>query len=79
MSNSSDPKYWSDDQIIEYLRSYWKCEDFVFDCKIDDKPYKTSRPENFKGSITNISVRYISEALSGRSANLRLLRMHYHQ
>lgn len=55
MSNSSDPKYWSDDQIIEYLRSYWKCEDFVFDCKIDDKPYKTSRPENFKGSITNIS------------------------
>lgn len=55
MGNNSNPKEWSDDQIIEYLLSYWECEDFVFDCKIDDKPYKTSHPENFKGSITNIS------------------------
>lgn len=55
MGNNSNPKEWSDDQIIEYLLSYWECEDFVFDCKIDDKPYKTSHPDNFKGSITNIS------------------------
>lgn len=55
MGNNSNPKEWSDEQIVEYLRSYWKCDDFVFDCKIDDKPYKTNRPENFKGSITNIS------------------------
>ena len=55
MGNNSSSKEWSDDQIIEYLLSYWECDDFVFDCKIDDKPYKTSHPENFKGSITNIS------------------------
>ena len=54
MDNSS-LNQWTDEQIIEYLRSYWMCEDFVFDCKIDDKPYKTSHPEYFKGSITNIS------------------------
>lgn len=55
MGNNFNPKEWSDEQIIEYLCSYWKCDDFVFDCTIDDKPYKTSRPENFKGSIKNIS------------------------
>nr|WP_288659947.1 hypothetical protein [uncultured Alistipes sp.] len=55
MGNDFNPKEWSDEQIIEYLRSYWECEDFVFDCNIDDKPYKTGHPENFKGSITNIS------------------------
>lgn len=27
----------------------------MFDRNIDDKPYKTGHPENFKGSITNIS------------------------
>jgi len=58
MGNDSNPKEWSDEQIIEYLRSYWECDDFVFDCKIDDKPFKTSRPENFKGSITNISYNH---------------------
>ena len=55
MGNYSNPKEWSDEQIIEYLCSYWKCDDFVFDCTIDDKPYKTSHPENFKGSIINIT------------------------
>lgn len=55
MGNDSNPKEWSDEQIVKYLRSYWECDDFVFDCKIDDKPYKTSHPEKFKGSITNIS------------------------
>lgn len=55
MGNDSNPKEWSDEQIIEYLCSYWECDDFVFDCTIDDKPYKTSRPEHYKGSIKNIS------------------------
>ena len=55
MENYSNPKEWSDEQIIEYLCSYWNCDDFVFDCTINDKPYKTSHPENFKGSITNIT------------------------
>lgn len=55
MGNDSNPKEWSDEQIIEYLCSYWECDDFVFDCTIDDKPYKTSRPENYKGSIRSIS------------------------
>lgn len=55
MGNDSNPKEWSDERIIEYLCSYWECDDFVFDCTIDDKPYKTSRPENYKGAIRNIS------------------------
>ena len=55
MENYSNPKEWSDEQIIEYLCSYWNCDDFVFDCTINDKPYKTSHPENFKGAITNIT------------------------
>ena len=55
MENYSNPKEWSDEQIIEYLCSYWNCDDFVFDCTINDKTYKTSHPENFKGSITNIT------------------------
>lgn len=46
----------SDDQIIQFLKEYWGCEDFVFDCKVSDKPYKTERPENFKGSITNLTL-----------------------
>ena len=55
MENYSNPKEWSDEQMIEYLCSYWNCDDFVFDCTINDKTYKTSHPENFKGSITNIT------------------------
>lgn len=54
MGNDSNPIEWSDEQIVEYLRSHWECEDFVFDCNINDKPYKTNRPENYKGSITVI-------------------------
>ena len=46
---------WSDDQIIQFLKDYWGSEDFVFDCKVSDKPYRTEKPENFKGSITNLS------------------------
>ena len=37
---------WSDDEIIEFLKDYWECVDFVFDCKVSDKPYRTERPEN---------------------------------
>lgn len=47
---------WSDDQIIQFLKDYWECVDFVFDCKVGDKPYRTERPENYKGSITNLTL-----------------------
>lgn len=49
-------KSWSDDEIIEFLKDYWECIDFVFDCKVSDKPYRTERPENYKGSITNLTL-----------------------
>ena len=57
MGNNSNPKEWSDDQIIEYLLSYWECEDFVFDCKIDDKPYKTSQAPADFNSFNNDVVK----------------------
>ena len=47
---------WSDDELIEFLKDYWECVDFVFDCKVSDKPYRTERPENYKGSITNLTL-----------------------
>lgn len=55
MSGDSDPRQWSDEEIVEYLKSYWECDDFVFSCKIDNQPYRTKNPEKYKGSITNIS------------------------
>lgn len=56
MSTTSDPKNWSDDEIIRFLKSLWGCEEFIFDCKIDKVPFNTKNPEYFKGSITNISL-----------------------
>lgn len=55
-NTSSSYSSWSDDQIIQFLKDYWGCEDFVFDCKVSDKPYRTEKPENFKGSITNLTL-----------------------
>ena len=49
-------KSWSDDEIIEFLKDYWECDDFIFDCKVSDKPYRTERPENYKGAITNLTL-----------------------
>lgn len=48
-------KTWSDDQIVQYLKEYWGCDEFVFDCVIDDNPVKTKTFWKYKGSITNIT------------------------
>ena len=45
---------WSDEQIISYLKEYWECNEFIFDCKISEKPIFTQTPEKYKGSISSI-------------------------
>lgn len=55
MSNPADIREWTDEEIINYLKSYWECEDLVFICKLDAQPFKTKNPDKFKGSIRNIS------------------------
>lgn len=55
MGVDSDPRQWSDEEIIDYLKAYWECDDFVFNCKLDNQPYRTKNPEKYKGSITNIT------------------------
>lgn len=61
MSNSPDPRDWSDDEIVSYLKSYWECQDFVFKCRVTDRPVNTKNPDWYKGSISNVSLngRYI--------------------
>lgn len=56
MKSIHDFRSWSDNQIIQYLKEYWGCDDFVFSCKVTDKPFSTKYPESFKGSITNVSL-----------------------
>lgn len=58
---------WSDDQIISYLKQLWGCDDFVFDCKVSDTPIFTPTPENYKGSISNIT--YNGKQLSYPNSN----------
>ena len=45
---------WSDDQIIQFLKQHWGCDEFVFDCKISEKPIFTQTPDKYKGSISSI-------------------------
>ena len=61
MSGDIDPRQWTDEEIVDYLRSYWKCDDFIFKCKIDKRPVHTINPDKYKGSISLASLngRYI--------------------
>ena len=46
---------WSDEKIIEFLKQYWGCDEFVFDCRVTETPILTSTPEKYKGAISSMS------------------------
>lgn len=45
---------WSDDRIIDFLKQFWGCDEFVFDCEITDTPISTPTPES---NVPNYTVR----------------------
>ena len=46
---------WSDEKIIEFLKQYWGCDEFVFDCRVSETPISTSTPEKYKEAISSMS------------------------
>ncbi len=54
MGNVIDARNWSDDQIEQYLKKYWGCEDFIFECTFSSSPIATRNPEKFRGAITGL-------------------------
>ena len=56
MNLASDPRDWSDEEIIRFLQLRWSCVDFVFDCEVDTVPLNTKTPEYFKGVVKNVSL-----------------------
>ncbi len=46
----SNAKNWSDDQIISYLKKFWKCDDFVFTGEFVEEGIS----EKFKGRVVNV-------------------------
>ena len=54
MSYSNNPRDWSDERIVAFLKNYWKCDNFIFLSTIVKEPYKTKNPEKYKGSIRDL-------------------------
>lgn len=56
MNLASDPRDWSDEEIVRFLQLRWSCDDFVFDCEVDTVPLNTKTPDFFKGVVKNVSL-----------------------
>ena len=63
-NTSSSYSSWSDDQIIQFLKDYWGCEDFVFDCKVSDKPYRTEKAREFQRVYHKPHIKWGGSTLS---------------